>query len=298
MTVVVLGSINADLVVRTDRLPDAGETVRASSFAIYPGGKGANQAAAAALMGARVNLIGRVGDDANAAMVRTALAGAGVEISAVTTDSVAPTGTALITVADEGQNTIVTAGGANHSVGPEELEGLERLLPGARMLLLQLEIPMDVVAAAVAAARAAGVAVMLDPAPVADIPDAVYAGVTWITPNEQETGALTGIDPSDDESARRAADSLARRGVENVVITLGSRGCYYGGGRIDAPRVRAVDTVACGDAFNGALAAGLAEGLGDDGALRLACAAGAAAATTPGAFDSLPTRGDVDRMSL
>ncbi len=301
MTVVVLGSINADLVLRTPRLPTPGETVRATDISTYPGGKGANQAVAAARMGAPTVLVGRVGDDASGRTIRAALEEAGVNVSSVHIDPEAPTGTALITVASSGDNTIVTVGGANHGVGTRELDALRSVIGSASVLLVQLEIPMDVVVSAVELAGQAGVPVILDPAPVAEIAKSMWPRLAWITPNEHEAQALCG---DADAEPMDAARELHRHGVENVVVTLGDRGCVYVGThgemRVEPPRVDAVDTVACGDAFNGALAAMLDSGAktadGIEHALRIACAAGAAAATMAGAYPSLPKAADVHRL--
>jgi ribokinase len=295
MTVVVLGSINADLVLNTARLPATGETVRATKMQTFPGGKGANQAVATARMGAPVVLVGRIGDDGSGRTVRAAIADAGVDVSPVHIDPDAPTGTAFITVADNGDNTIVTVGGANHLVGTLELDAFKAAVSDARLVLVQLEIPMDVVEAAVALASEAGVPVLLDPAPVADVPHRVLSRLAWVTPNEHEAVALTGkSEPMD------AARELRDRGVTHAVVTLGPRGCAYAGPdgelQIGAPQVDAVDTVACGDAFNGALASALHDGTDVAGALRIACAAGAAAATNAGAYASLPTAAEVGRL--
>jgi ribokinase len=281
VTIVVLGSINVDLVVRTPHLPVAGETLRGGEFSTVIGGKGANQAVAAHRLGADVKLIGRVGDDD---FGRRALASLDVDTSGITVDPDAPTGVALITVAEDGSNTIVTAGGANHRIGDGELRTLEGALYGADFLLVQLEVPMRVVEAAVRMAQGASVPVMLDPAPYAPLPEAVLAGLDWITPNEVEAGAFGDL---------RAA------GVRNVVVTRGADGCVHNGElRVAAPAVGAVDTVACGDAFNAALAVALSEGRPTEDALGFACAAGALTATKHGAQTSLPTRADVDRLYL
>lgn len=287
--IVVLGSINVDLVVRVDRLPLAGETLRGGEFLTVPGGKGANQAVAAWRMGADVKLIGRVGDDE---LGRRALASLEVDTSGVSVDTDAPTGVALITVADDGENTVVTAGGANHRIGAVELQALRGALSQADILLIQLEVPMDAVAEAVRMAREASVPVMLDPAPVAPLPPEVLGGLDWITPNAVEAEAITGrTDPA------QAAEALRASGVRNVVVTLGADGCLYNGElHIPAPSVTAVDTVACGDAFNGALAVGVSSGMGTAEALRRACAAGALAATKTGAQTSLPTVANVELL--
>lgn len=292
MSIVVLGSINADVVLNVPTLPRPGETIRATSSATFPGGKGANQAVASARMGVRTTLIGRVGDDATGRTMRNALELEGIDVASVHIDPDAPTGTALITVASDGQNTIVTSGGANRHVGRRELDALRAALDSPRVLLIQLEIPMDVVTEAVRLADDAGAIVVLDPAPVAPLPDDLLARLTWITPNETEAEALTG---SDDPIV--AARRLHARGVANAIVTTGAMGCVYAGvsGELEvaAPDVVAVDTVACGDAFNGALAAELVAGAGPRDAMTTACAAGALAATRPGAGPSLPHRAEL-----
>jgi ribokinase len=288
MSVVVLGSINADLVLSVPALPRPGETIRATDIGTYPGGKGANQAVAAARMGAETTLIGRVGDDASGRTLREALEADDVDVTSVHIDPEVPTGTALITVAATGENTIVTSGGANHRVGRREIDALRAALDGARVLLVQLEIPMDVVVEAVRLASDAGVSVVLDPAPTRELPDDLFPLLSWITPNETEGQALCGT-----ADARVAARGLRDRGVANAVVTAGARGCVYAGAagelEVPAPVVDAVDTVACGDAFAGALAAQLVADVAAPDALRFACAAGALAATQPGASASLPT---------
>jgi ribokinase len=300
MTVLVLGSINMDLVVETPRLPKAGETLRGRAFHSGPGGKGANQAVAAALQGATTRLIGRVGADDFGDQLVGSLRGYGIGVSGINIDHNAATGLALICVDDDGENTIVTVRGANGNVGRQELEILERLLARAIVFMVQLEIPLDVVGTAVAAAREAGVIVVLDPAPVTELPAKLLTNVSWITPNSTETEALTGIVPSDVEAAARAADALRTRGVSRVALKLGARGCFYSGPdgqlSVPAPEVRAVDSVGAGDAFNGALAAALVAGHSPAEILRRATAAGAIATTKRGAQPSLPTAAELDRV--
>lgn len=297
--IIVLGSINMDLVVEAPRLPKPGETLRGRAFHSGPGGKGANQAVAAALQGATTRLIGRVGADDFGDQLVKGIRASGVGVSGVNVDHDAPTGLALITVADDGEDAIVTVRGANANVGRDELDALERQLARAIVLMIQLEIPMQVVTTAAAMAREAGVIVVLDPAPAADLPSELLANVSWITPNETETEVLIGIVPSDDESAARAADVIRDRGVDRVAITLGSRGCFYSGPdgafAVPAPKVRTIDSVGAGDAFNGALAAALLAGRSPAEMLRRACAAGAVATTRRGAQASLPTAAEMER---
>jgi ribokinase len=289
--IVVLGSINMDLVVRVPHLPVTGETLRGTDFFTVPGGKGANQAVAAARMGGDVTLIGRVGDDDLGRRAKEALEREGVDTSSVRIDPDEATGVALISVAEDGENTIVTSGGANHRIGEAELGDLGRAMNGCDVLLVQLEVPMTIVDTAVRLAREASASVVLDPAPVAPLSSSVLGGLDWITPNDVEAEALTGhTDP------RQACDALLARGVRNVVVTLGPDGCVYNGLHIPAPTVEAIDTVACGDAFDGALAVALASGASALEALQRGCAAGALAATKQGAQTSLPTAAEVDRL--
>jgi ribokinase len=298
--VVVLGSINMDLVVEAPRLPLAGETLRGTRFTISPGGKGANQAVAAARQGASVRMIGSVGDDDFGRRLTEALAEEGIDAARVGTDPGAPTGVASIVVTGSGENHIVTVGGANHRVGTRELHLLDEVLPDASMLLVQLEIGAAVVAAAVRRARARGVAVLLDPAPVAALPEEIYGDVDWITPNAHETEALTGVAPLTRGDAQRAGEILRGRGVDHVAITLGAEGCFYTGTEgsfaVAAPRVAVVDTTAVGDAFAGALAAALDGGEDVGSSLERACCAGALAATRRGAQPSLPAAAEVEAL--
>lgn len=290
-----------DLVIEAPRLPSSGETLKGASFRYTPGGKGANQAVASALQGAPTRLIGRVGGDDFGHQLLDGLRSNGVRVSSANVDLGASTGVALITVAATGENTIVTVGGANHRVGYDELSALSKALRTARVLLVQLEIPLDVVHAAVADARQAGVVVVLDPAPAAPLAAEFLRKVDWITPNATEAEVLTGIRIENDGDAVRAAEILGEMGVSNVVITLGPQGCYYSGPSahefIPAPAVDVVDTVAAGDAFNGTLAAGLVQDLDPLIVLRRACIAAAIACTRRGALESLPSAREVDAQT-
>lgn len=295
---IVFGSINMDLVSRVPRLPEPGETLTGSGFFQAAGGKGANQAVAARRMGANVAMVGCVGEDVFGDALKRGLAHEGVDIRAVRTAARASTGTAQIFVADGGgQNEIVVCPGANHVVGREEFAWLETLLPGAKGLLLQLEIPQDVNAQAVEMAVRFGVPVILDPAPVQPL-SPVFLRNCLLTPNASEAATLAGGTVESLEDAQRAAEYLRQqRGARGVIVTLGDLGGYYctepEEGAFSSPRVEAVDTVAAGDAFNGALAAALAEGRPFQEAVRWGAAAGALAATRPGAQPSLPKRNEV-----
>jgi ribokinase len=297
MTVVVFGSINLDLVVRTPRLPGAGETVPGHSFTMTAGGKGANQAVACARLGAATRMVGRLGADLYGAMLRDGLRASGVDEAGVVAAEGESSGVALIAVDDAGQNTIVVVPGANGTPGPADLARLKIALEGACALLLQLEIPLPQVTAAAQLARQQGVLVVLDPAPALPLPPELYAAVDLLTPNEHEAAALAGAPVTSVEEAARAARVLRERGARQVVVTLGERGALWDDGaqslHLPAYPVQVVDTVAAGDAFNGALAAGLAQGLSSEAALRWAMAAGALACTRPGAQAALPTRDEL-----
>lgn len=272
--IVVIGSLNADLVVRTPAIPRPGETVIGRDFAVHPGGKGANQAVAAARAGGAVAMFGRVGADRFGEALREGLAADGVDAAGVVVDPEAPTGVALICVDDRGENAIVVAPGANHRVGAEDVARARAALAGAGCLVLQLEIPLEAVALAVAEAGRAGVPVILNPAPAppAGYPrERLLSGVFAVTPNEHEAAALAGLEPPRaPEAALAFAEAAARRiaafGPRHVVITLGGQGAYWwdaaaGEGRHVPPfPVQPVDTTAAGDAFTGALAVALAEG--------------------------------------
>jgi ribokinase len=300
MSVIVFGSINMDLVVRTPRFPQPGETISGSDFYSAPGGKGANQAVAAGRMQAPVYMIGRVGGDVFGQALLDSLSSNGVETSSVWIDEGQPSGVAVITVDDGAENHIIIVAGANGQVGMGDVERLEGVLEGATYLLLQLEVPMDAVVEAARAARKRGVGVILDPAPARPLPEEMYALVDIITPNESEAAQLVGFAVDGEEAARRAASELLKRGVGQVVIKMGARGAYWTDGEqsqfFPANRVNAVDTTAAGDAFNGALASALDEGAPIQAALQRAMAAGALSTTRPGAQPSMASREEVLRM--
>lgn len=302
MSVVVFGSINMDLVVRTPRFTQPGETLTGRTFFTAPGGKGANQAVAAARLGAPTWMVGRVGTDVFADSLIASLQSSGVRTEAVFKDASQPSGTALITVDDRGENQIIIIPGANGQVGEDDLERMHRILDPGGVLLLQLEVPLPAVLAAARLARQHGLTVILDPAPAVPLPPELFQAADWITPNESEAALLAGFEVKDEESAARAAAVFHQRGTPNVVIKMGGRGAFWsspnGQSLVTPFRITPVDTVAAGDAFNGAFAAGLEVGLPPADALRRASAAGAFSATRSGAQPSMPTLAELEEFIL
>ncbi|HEY9653458.1 MAG TPA: ribokinase [Coleofasciculaceae cyanobacterium] len=293
-TVIVFGSINMDLVAKAPRLPVPGETLQGYEFFTAAGGKGANQAVAVARLGIPTQMVGRIGDDEFGHQLLAGLQSAGVHTEGIWVDTGISSGIAVITVDDAGENTIIIVSGANGQVNEADVERLRSRLTGASALLMQLEIPLPVVQSAALAARQASVPVILDPAPARDIPSELYPLVDIITPNQLEASHLVGFPVDGQEAAAQASDVLLQRGVGTAIIKLGDRGVLCGTQSetffVPAFPVQAVDTVAAGDAFNGGLAAGLAQGRPLKEAVVWGAAAGAIAVTNVGAQPSLPDR--------
>ena len=303
-SIVVVGSLNADLVVRTPRFPAPGETITGSDFAVFPGGKGANQAVAASRLGGRVAMIGRVGHDDQGRTLRSSLAAAGVDAKAVLDDETAPTGVAVITIDAAGQNQIVLAPGANARLRPADVERSRGLIEGASVVLLQLEVPLDAVEAAACIARSAGVRVILDPAPARLDAAALLPLVDFVTPNENELRVLAGAPPGETtpEEAVLLLRSLLGRGARMAIAKLGRMGAVAVSSEEHlvwpAYDVEAVDTTAAGDAWNGAFAVALAESRTLKQAGAFANAAAAISVTRAGAQPSMATRDDVERFRV
>jgi ribokinase len=302
-TVLVFGSLNVDWVIGVAHLPRPGETITGGNLQQLPGGKGANQAVAAARLGASTAIVGRVGADSQGEFLRSSLRSNNVDDRAVISDP-NQTGLATIAVATEGpqkgENQIIVIPGANDQVDASDVARLTPLLQQAKVLLLQLEVPIAAVIAAAEAAKVAGVTVILDPAPaLTELPDRLYESVDILTPNQTEAAVLVGFAVTDRASAKQAAKILADRGIGLVLITLGAEGLVgWNSGRQgwierSALPVVAIDTTAAGDAFNGGLAAALAAGLELDLAIDWAMAAGALAVTKAGAQPSLPSRSEL-----
>lgn len=293
--VLVVGSLNMDLDVFVPRLPQTGETILGETFATIPGGKGANQAVAARRMGAAVTMIGRVGDDGYGQTLRQVAAQDGIETQYIDTDPQEPTGVALITVDTEGRNTIVVVPGANGTLTPRHVEAAEQAFSTADVLVAQLEIQFETVVAAVSLAAERGTPVILNPAPARSLPADLLAKVDFLIPNEGEAIYIAGA-----ESLEAAVPELLDLGVHNLIITLGEHGVLLvtpeGREEFPAHHVEAIDTVAAGDAFVGAFATGIAEGMSLQDAIRLGNAAAAVSVTRRGAQPSLPTRADVEHF--
>jgi ribokinase len=301
--VVVVGSINLDLVGRVARIPTPGETITGHDFQYFHGGKGANQAVAVARLNYPVSMIGKVGNDVFGPRLRKGLQSAGVNVKWVTTASRASSGVALITADRQGQNSIVVIPGANGRLVPGDLKKASSILESAGILLAQLEIPVETVEYLAALARKRCIPLMLDPAPARDLPRKVLQSATYLTPNETETCILCRCQPRrmDLKSAGKFAQDLRRRGAQNVIIKMGSHGVYVLGDEVEAEslpafKVRAVDSTAAGDAFNAGLAVALMRGSHMLEAARYASAVGALSVTSRGAQSSMPTARQVSRF--
>jgi len=302
--IIVVGSLNADLVARVDRLPAAGATVSARELRRFCGGKGANQAVAAARLGGRVRMVGRVGEDEAGAALIEDLSRAGVDVTRVRRTAGVATGVALIAVQADGENHIIVVPGANESLSVDDVEiALDEASPGD-YLLLQLESPAAVVERAARIAHSKGLTVVLDPAPVRPLSRACLQTVTILTPNEHEAMALVGRPGATlaDDAIEGVAAGVRSLGVETAIVKLGARGVAIadraGVRRLTGIAVSVVDTTAAGDTFNGALAVALADGQRIDRAAAFANAAAALSVTRAGAQASMPSREDVERLSL
>jgi ribokinase len=298
--VLVIGSLNADLVVRAPHFPQPGETISGDDLHIIPGGKGANQAVAAARQGASVAMLGRVGQDGFGDTLLDNLKNNHVEISSVERD-VTSTGTAIIVVDANGQNSIILSAGANGKVSPADVDHASSLIPS--LILLQLEIPTLTVLRAAQYAKQNNIQVILNPAPAKPLPDELISLADFIIPNETELSLLTGLEIKDIPSAEQAAKVLLKRGAKNVIVTLGEKGALFVSSKqvthVDTYKVNVIDTTAAGDAFIGGFASALLRGFEIEEAVKYANACGALAATKFGAQPSLPTREEVERyMSL
>ncbi len=302
--ILVAGSINIDLVVGVERLPRPGETLTGTGLENHPGGKGANQAAAIGRLGWPVQMIGRTGSDVFGDELRGHIRDAGVDVSAVMR-SEGPSGLAMIAVTPEGENSIIVALGANARLSEEDIEDHASLIRGASYVLTQLEIPLDTVEQLAAVCARERVPLILDPAPAQFLPPKMLRQIAWLTPNDAEAQRLAGIDESlkSERELRGLAEYLLGLGPKNVLLKLGERGAYLAtedGVRAMVPAfvVKAVDTTAAGDAFNGAFAVGLAGGSTPLEAAQFASAAAAISVMRKGALPSMPTHAEVDAFLI
>jgi ribokinase len=292
--IVVVGSVTMDMVTRARQIPSIGQTVIGTGFETTPGGKGANQAVAAARLGYPVKMVGMVGDDVYGPALLDNLASAGVGTEAMERTA-GPSGLAPIFLAENGENSIIVVPGANGKIDPAYVDRHSALIRSASMVLCQLELPIETVSHVLALCADAGVPAMLDPAPAATLPDRIWSQVSWFTPNETEAAFYLGetIDPEN------GAQRLLAKGLRGVVLKRGAEGAYVaiaGGnsGWVQPFHVEAVNTVGAGDCFNGAFAVALLEGHDPFSSARFACAAAAISVTRPGAQASMPNRAEVD----
>ena len=297
--VVVVGSLNMDLVARAQRLPRPGETLAGETFFTVPGGKGANQAVAVARLGGSVAMVGNVGDDAYGEQLRAALEVEGIDCEGVGVCEGVSSGVALITVDASSQNCIVIVPGGNGLLTPQAVQRFDALLQAAEVIICQLEVPADTVAWTLARGHELGKRVILNPAPATGpLPPEWLPHIDYITPNESEAEALTGLVVNDEASARAAAQQLLQLGAGKVIVTLGAQGALFvspeGSSHYPAPKVKALDTTAAGDTFIGGFAAGLVRGLEEGEAIAFGQRAAALSVTRVGAQPSIPYLEELD----
>lgn len=296
--IVVLGSCNTDMVVKSERLPVPGETILGGVFMMNPGGKGANQAVAASRLGGDVTFITKIGNDLFGSKSVDLYKQENINTDYILSDSLKPSGVALISVDSRGENCIVVASGANMTLSPADVEGVKDIIIGADILLMQLEIPLETVEYAAKLANENGVKVILNPAPAQTLSDELLSNLHIIIPNETEAEMLSGTKVADWDSAQEAASLIASKGVDIVIVTLGSRGAllkekdrYV---RIPAFKVDAVDTTAAGDTFCGALSVALSEGKNLEDSILFANKCSSITVTNMGAQNSIPYRRDIN----
>ena len=300
MDILVFGSISMDLTTYVPTLPRLGETLRGSSYITVPGGKGNNQAVAAARMGVSTRFIGRVGADRFGDEVIRIVSQEGVDVNGLLRNDDHATGLAVISVDENADNSIIIISGANMEMDETDIARAESAFGEAKVVMLQLEIPVSTSVAAAKMAKEKGAIVVFDPAPAFRMPDDAFKYIDVITPNEVETEAIVGVYPQTEKDAEKAAHILREKGVGTAVIKMGAQGAYFesgeGKGFVTAFKVDAIDTVAAGDAFNGGLAVALAEGKSIRDAVRWGAAAGAIATTRKGAMPAMPYRNEVEDL--
>ncbi|MGP4041099.1 ribokinase [Gracilibacillus sp. D59] len=298
MSILVIGSFMMDLVVRTPRAPEEGETIIGDSFSRFPGGKGANQAVAAARLGEQVTMVGKLGTDQFGEEAIKTLINEGINTGYILRDPQKPTGVGSVTLDQHGSNRIIVVPGANLSYSVTDLEQVEDLIKRSDILIVQLEMDINMIEKAVSIANAYDVPVILNPAPARELSDQLLSQVTYLTPNETEVEILTGIKVNNNEDAEEAGKILLKKGVKNVIITLADKGSLIVNNsevkHVPSFNVKPVDSVAAGDSFNGALAVGLVRGESIEKAVNYANAVGAITVTKEGAIPSLPTVEEVE----
>ncbi|HUR10661.1 MAG TPA: ribokinase [Flavitalea sp.] len=301
-SILVIGSSNTDMVIKADKFPLPGETILGGTFFMFPGGKGANQAVSAARLDGRVTLITKIGNDIFGKQALQQFQREGIRTEFIMEDAEHPSGVALITVDAKGENTIVVAQGANAFLTTEDLISTKNEIEVHAILLMQMEIPLTTILYAAKIAVQKRLKVILNPAPATTLPAEIYGMLYLITPNKSEAEVLSEIKITDNASIDTAAKKLKEKGVQNVIITLGSRGAYLlteaGGRFIDSPHVKAIDTTAAGDIFNGALAVAIAEEKDLYAAVNFANQAAAISVTKMGAQASAPFRNELEETTL
>lgn len=292
--IIVLGSSNMDMVVKSSRLPKPGETILGGTFLMNPGGKGANQAIAVARLGGKVRFISKIGNDIFGKQLLELYKSEGIDTATVLTDMENITGVALITVDANAENCIVVASGANASLSKDDIMLMKYCFKDCDFLLMQLETPLDTILYASMLAKENGIKTILNPAPAQQLPDSLLSSLYMITPNKTEAEMLSGLKITDKNSVKVAAEIIAAKGVENVIVTLGSEGAYVREENesyfVEACEVKAIDTTAAGDTFNGALCTALAEGFSIRQAAKFASKAASISVMRMGALDSVPYR--------
>jgi ribokinase len=301
-SIVVVGSTNTDMVIKASHLPQPGETILGGTFFMSAGGKGANQAVAIARLGGDVTFIARIGYDIFGKQSMELFEKEGIDTSFVVRDKVEPSGIALITVDEKGENCIVVAPGANAALNPDDFNDAKSKIENASLLLMQLEVPIDTIEYAATLGVERGVRVILNPAPAAKLSDELLRKISIITPNQKEAELLTGIKVSDQTSAKQAAISLRDKGVQTVIITMGAMGAFVmhdnNVAMIEGYNVKVVDTTAAGDVFNGAFAVALCEGKSVQDAVAFGCKAAAISVSRLGAQASAPHRHEVESFDM
>jgi len=301
-SILVVGSSNTDMVIKADHLPSPGETLIGGQFFMNPGGKGANQAVAAARCGGHVTFITKTGNDIFGREAIQLFKNEGINTSYVFSSEHHPSGVALITVDKKGENTIVVASGANANLTEKDIRSAETAIEGSSIVLMQLEVPLETVRYVAEVAKLKNKIVVLNPAPACALPNDLLRNISIITPNETEAEVLTGINVRDMDGAMKAAENLSMKGVNTVIITLGSRGALVLHEStftiIPAMEVNAVDTTAAGDVFNGVLVAALAEGKSILDSVSFACTAATISVTRLGAQASAPKRNEIEAIQL